>query len=27
LTSVYESSLKEAPKLEERITLDGAEVK
>ena len=27
LTSVYESSWKEAPKLEERITLDGAEVK
>ena len=27
LTSFYESSLKEAPKLEERITLDGAEVK
>ncbi len=27
LTSVYESTLKEAPKLEERITLDGAEVK
>ncbi|MGZ5918955.1 MAG: hypothetical protein ACXWJV_04065 [Hyphomicrobium sp.] len=27
LTSVYESSMKEAPKLEERITLDGAEVK
>ena len=27
LTSVYESTMKEAPKLEERITLDGAEVK
>jgi len=27
LVSVYESSLKEAPKLEERFTLEGAEVK
>jgi len=27
LSSVYESTLKVAPKLEERITLDGAEVK
>jgi hypothetical protein len=27
MTSVYESTIKEAPKLEERFTLDGAEVK
>ena len=27
MTSVYESTVKEAPKLEERFTLDGAEVK